>query len=489
MRGTLRYVLLCLLAAGCASLETEPPASNDLNTKAEITPPATPKVPVASGRSTQEIENLTIGEVIRLEEPNTANLYDNSRYDFPITINSKVEAWIDYFTGRGRPHMERYLGRSSRYIPKMKEILKRNGLPEDLVYLALIESGFNLRAKSHARAVGPWQFMKGTGTRYGLRVDAWVDERRDPLKATEAAAMYLKDLYLMFESWYLAASAYNAGEYKILRAIDSQNTHNFWAIAQSNAIRRETKEYVPKLISAAIIAKNPAKYGFEDIAYEDPLEYETLRVDFPIQLKEVAAMVEASEDEILDLNPAFIRHMTPPEDGPYELRVPPGARTLVERALSSMREKALAAVELPPQHVVRSGESLNSISRRYRVRLNDLANANNLSPREKIAPGSALIIPRKAANAAATQPRPKRATTSRRDVGSTDTSGPFITHTVRNGESLWSISEKYDVTVQQIFRWNGLRKNRIHPGLKLKIKNNTGSSSAVHTKGARARRG
>jgi membrane-bound lytic murein transglycosylase B len=167
-------------------------AAADKTSKTDTTTAAADKASAADEDDSDEvkaadIENQTIEDVIRIEDPNTQTLYDNSRYDFPITINSRVEGWIDYFTGKGREHMERYLSRSSRYIPIMKQLLKKSGLPEDLVYLALIESGFNLRANSRARAVGPWQFMKETGRRYGLRVDAWIDERRDPIRSTEAA--------------------------------------------------------------------------------------------------------------------------------------------------------------------------------------------------------------------------------------------------------------------------------------------------------------
>ena len=304
----------------------------------EETPSDAESRPKPELRSAAEIENLTIGEVIRIEEPNTANLYDNSRYDFPITMNSKVEGWIDYFTGRGRPHMERYLSRSSRYIPRMKEALRKTGMPEDLVYLALIESGFNLRAKSRAKAVGPWQFIKSTGVRYGLRVDAWIDERRDPLRSTEAASKYLKDLYLMFESWYLAASAYNAGEYKILRAIEELHTNNYWRICETRVLRRETKDYIPKLIAAAIIAKNPNRYGFDDVAYQDPLEFETIHVDFPVRLGELAKIVDAPEEDLEDLNPALRRGIVPPGEA-FEIRVPVGSRLIAERAIASLKKK------------------------------------------------------------------------------------------------------------------------------------------------------
>lgn len=431
-------------------------------------PPPVKERDADAPRTVRDIENLSIGEVIQLEEPNTATLYDNSRYDFPITVNSRVEGWIDYFTGRGRPHMERYLGRSSRYIPVMKQVFKNAGLPEDLVFLALIESGFNLRAKSHARAVGPWQFIKGTGKRYGLRVDAWVDERRDPIRSTEAAASYLKDLYLMFESWYLAASAYNAGEYKILRAIEQLKTNNYWRICDTRMLRRETKDYVPKLIAAAIIGKNPAKYGFQDVAYMEPLEYETVQVNFPVQLSQIAKVVDTSEDEILDLNPHLARHMVPQHLVPYTVRIPTGSRTLVESALGNMKRN-ITQVDMPLQHTVRAGETLRTISNRYRVAVRTLANANNLGPREKLTPGDKLVIPGKKDSLAslekATVAKAKR--TINNDPPSKD---GYTNYTVRRGDSLWSISEEHNVTVQQIFKWNSLKKNQIFPGMKLKIK-------------------
>jgi len=376
---------------------------------------------VPTGRSlskAQEIENLKLDEVIRGEEPNTQSLYDNSRYDFPIVVNTRVEGWIDYFTGKGRGHMERYLERSSRYLPRMKDIFKKSGLPVDLVYLALIESGFNLRAKSRAKAVGPWQFMKATGKRYGLRVDSWVDERRDPILSTQAAAAYLKDLYLMFESWYLAASAYNAGEYKILRAIEELKTNNYWRISETSQIRRETKDYIPKLIAAAIIAKNPHKYGFRDLSYQDPLEFETVETSQSISLKELARAIDCSAEEMLDLNPAFVKGLTPPNRETYVLRVPVGSKVLVERKIANTKWNTPVYASSTP--------NFKSSSK------------TNRSP-------------------ASVPPAP------------TPAGSGYVYHMVQKGESLWSISEKYNVTIQSIFKWNGLKKSRIFPGNKLRI--------------------
>lgn len=186
----------------------------------------------------------------------------NKDFDFPFTLNSRVEFWVNYFTGRGRPHFEKYLERSEFFIPYIRPILKQNGLPEDLVYLAMIESGFNNHARSHAKAVGPWQFISATGKRYGLMVNWWVDERRDTRKSTLAAVEYLGELYRMFRSWELAASAYNAGEAKIARAIRRYSTRDFWALSRHRFLRQETRDYVPKIIAAAIVAKNRTQFGF-----------------------------------------------------------------------------------------------------------------------------------------------------------------------------------------------------------------------------------
>jgi membrane-bound lytic murein transglycosylase D len=187
---------------------------------------------------------------------------ENTQFDIPITINSRVEYWIDYFQGRGRKHFARYLERSELFIPYIVPLLRQNGMPEDLVYLAMIESGFNNHARSRAKAVGPWQFISATGKRYGLMVNWWVDERRDTRKSTLAAVEYLRDLYNMFQAWELAAAAYNAGEAKIARAIRRFGTKDFWVISRHRFLRPETRDYVPKIIAAALIAKNRTQFGF-----------------------------------------------------------------------------------------------------------------------------------------------------------------------------------------------------------------------------------
>jgi hypothetical protein len=188
---------------------------------------------------------------------------ENTSFDFPITVNSAVEKWIDYFTGRGRKHFVKYLERSEHFIPFIRPLLRQYGLPEDLVYLAMIESGFNNHARSFAKAVGPWQFIPATGKRYGLSVNWWVDERRDTRKSTLSAAQYLKDLYGMFNSWELAAASYNAGEAKLARAVRRYGTADFWALTRHRFLRPETRDYVPKIIAAALIAKNRTQFGFQ----------------------------------------------------------------------------------------------------------------------------------------------------------------------------------------------------------------------------------
>ncbi len=264
--------------------------------------------PVAELFSLEELRNSSDADS-DIELPDV----DLPLSDIPLTLNSKVEYFLYYFQTSGKQSFSRWLSRSSRYIPMMKEILKREGMPEDLVYVAMIESGFQMHARSWANAVGPWQFISDTGRRYSLRIDQWIDERKDPVKATTAAALYLKELYGMFNGdWYLAAAGYNAGENKILRAISMYNTSDFWEISRGSYLKRETKEYVPKLLAAAIIAKDPARYGFSDIAYLPPIEYDTVTIPSRTDLDLVAKLCGTTYESIKELNPDLRHWCTPP---------------------------------------------------------------------------------------------------------------------------------------------------------------------------------
>lgn len=268
-----------------------------------------------------------------------------ARQTFPMVENEFVEQWIRYFTGRGRKHFEKWIARTPRYAPLIRKTMKEDGLPEDLVYLAMIESGFNPRAKSFAKAVGPWQFIKSTGQRYGLQVDGWIDERRDIVKSTHAASAYLKELHTIFGSWYLAAASYNAGEGKVLNAVRRDRSRNFWGLARKKAnFRPETRNYVPKIIAAALISKDPVKYGFGDVVYEEPLEWDVVRVPAGVHLQGVAEVVGIDKDALKLLNAELKRGVTPP-GGIYELKVPKARGVDVTAKLEAVRAKKYKIVE------------------------------------------------------------------------------------------------------------------------------------------------
>jgi membrane-bound lytic murein transglycosylase D len=272
----------------------------------------------------------------------------------------------------------------------MKNVLKEHGLPEDLVYLALIESGYNPYAYSRAKAVGMWQFISLTGKRYGLRVDWWVDERRDPEKSTIAAAKYLKDLYDMFECWYLAAAGYNAGEYKIIKAMKRYRTEDFWKLTQYRYLKRETKDYVPLMIAAALVAKDPEKYGFTDIEYQDPLQYEKVNVPELTDLSLIAKACETSLEDIKDLNPEILRRVTPPNEFEYEIKIPFGKKELFLENFEILQP--LEKFEFKT-HLVKKGETLKGIARYYRVDLEPLLEINQMKKTSRISKGSTLLIP------------------------------------------------------------------------------------------------
>jgi len=311
-------------------------------------------------------------------------------FDIPIVINGRVEQFIHYFQTKIREKFVVWLGRSEKYNPFMRNVLKEHGLPEDLVYLALIESGYNPYAYSRAKAVGMWQFISLTGKRYGLRVNWWVDERMDPEKSTIAAAKYLKDLYDMFECWYLAAAGYNAGEYKIIKAMKRYRTEDFWKLTQYRYLKRETKDYVPLMIAAALVAKDPEKYGFTDVEYQEPLRYEKVKVPALTDLSLIAKACETSLEEIKDLNPEIQRRVTPPNEFEYEIKIPFGKKELFLENFEVLQP--LEKFEFKT-HLVKKGETLKSIARYYRVDGEAMFEINHLNRTSQISKGMTLLIP------------------------------------------------------------------------------------------------
>jgi membrane-bound lytic murein transglycosylase D len=321
-------------------------------------------------------------------------------YNVPIVIDSSVQSHIRYFNTSIRNRFEQWLVRLSRYRPLVENIFTEFHLPSDLVYLSLVESGFNPYAYSRAKATGPWQFMKGTAKLYGLRVDAYVDERRDPIKSTVAAARYLRDLYDLFGAWPLAMAAYNAGEGKVMRALQKARAESFTDISKTRLIRRETKEYVPRFMAATIIAKNPDRYGFPQEASE-PHQFEEVVVTRPLHFHAIANATGVPYTELRLLNPELRRDATPPGDDAYLLKVPVGTKAKVEQLLDRiptykfppMAKSQFASAGSSRWYKVRGGDTLEKVSRRFRIPLKTLKTRNNLTG-PTIRPGDFLVISR-----------------------------------------------------------------------------------------------
>jgi len=383
--------------------------------------------------------------------------------DIPLALNSKVEYFLYYFQTSGRQSFSRWLSRSSRYIPMMKEILKREGMPEDLVYVAMIESGFQLHARSWANAVGPWQFISGTGRRYDLRIDQWVDERKDPVKATTAAALYLKELYGMFKGdWYLAAAGYNAGENKILRAINMYNTSDFWEISRGSYLKRETKEYVPKLLAAAIIAKDPARYGFSDIAYLPAIEFETVQIPSRTDLDLVAKLSGTTYETIRELNPDLRHWCTPPNYPDYALKLPKGTKQLFELEYAKVPEdKRYTEKVLYTHYHAGKKDSLKGIARRFGTTPAALSELNGLSKKTRIA-GKTLVVPIRQTVNFSHEGRTSQAAAKK---------GNFAKYyIVKKGDTLDQLAKRFKVSTKLLSTWNNL-KNRValKPGRRIII--------------------
>ncbi|MDP2156901.1 MAG: transglycosylase SLT domain-containing protein [Nitrospirota bacterium] len=308
------------------------------------------------------------------------------------TASRAVDRNISLFAVRIKERFALYLSRSGKYLEVMKDILRKKDVPEDIVFLSLIESGFSTNAYSIAHAAGPWQFIASTAKRYGLEINWWKDERRDPVKSTEAAADYLKDLHGMFGSWNLAMAAYNAGEGRIMRAMKKSKADDYWDLLGTKHIRAETKEYVPRFIAASMIAANPGEFGFEAIEYQAPLSYDEVELEYPIDLAVAAECAGTTVEEIKRLNPELRRWCTPPDADTYVLKVPEGTGDAFVEKLSAMTEEERFTID---RYTVKSGDTFKSISGKTGIPTQVILSLNSM---EKIMPlktGSTIYLPPK----------------------------------------------------------------------------------------------
>jgi membrane-bound lytic murein transglycosylase D len=433
-----------------------------------------PPLPSTNGVSVGKLE-LPISEEsnddFNLEVLPRDQLKKEPNFDIPIVINAKVEQFIQYFQTTLRNRFSNWLARSEKYVPIMRNLLKENGLPEDLVYMALIESGFNPYAYSRMKASGPWQFIYLTGKKYGLKVNWWVDERRDPEKSTIAAAKYLKDLYDMFECWYLAAAGYNAGEKKIASAMKRYRTEDFWELAKYRYLKQETKDYVPQMIAAALIAKDPQKYGFADIEYEEPLHYAKVKVPAATDLRLIARACGITLEELKDLNPELSRWCTPPDDPEYEIKIPSGQKELFLSHFESLQPKEKTEFKT---HIVKKGETLRRIARRYRIDVEPILELNRFEKTSRLFAGMHLLIPIPKQS----ELKPTQAVSKDLDEKSRASKSDEIIYTIKKGDTLWSIAMEMGVNIGALSRWNNLNpETKLMPGDLVKIKVASGRES------------
>jgi membrane-bound lytic murein transglycosylase D len=380
-------------------------------------------------------------------------------YDIPIELNARVLSIIEMFQTQKREWFQEALDRSGHYMPLFHRVLDEEKLPRDLVYLAMVESAFKTRAVSRAGARGMWQFISGTGKLYGLRQDYWVDDRYDPEKATSAAARHLKDLYNEFGDWYLAMAAYNAGPRRIERAVKRSGSRDFWTLAQRRFLPRETRSYVPLILAATVIAKNPEAYGFAPPATL-PLEYDLVELEHPIDLETAAQAAGASVDDLKLLNPELRHWVTPLDRESYGLKVPKGTSDLFAEKIAAIPEDERVRFGA---HVVERGETLSRIARRYGTSVDALASANRLSARSIIHPGQVLTVP----------VPPGAAARGAFFSGSRDTvpEGNREVYVVVRGDTLGAIAQSFGMSVDRLRRMNDIPEgsSRIDPGQRLVV--------------------
>jgi membrane-bound lytic murein transglycosylase D len=375
-------------------------------------------------------------------------------FDLAVELNEPVLSCLDLYQGRLRDWFGEALSRGQKYLPRIRKVFAEVGIPQDLAYVALVESAFKTGAYSRAKARGVWQFVGATGRRYGLTVDGWLDERSDPDKATRAAAEYLKDLHDLFGDWNLALAGYNAGEGKVQRAIARYKTDDFWKLRKTRGLRRETKNYVPLIHAAIVIAKAPERYGFTLTPDEAP-EFEQVPVEGAVHLAVIARCAGETIDEIRALNPE-LRRLATPADRTFALRVPAGRAKDVAACLDERPPEERVTYRM---HRVQRGQTLGSIARANGVSAREVAEANGFPLQRRLRIGTELIVP------VPPGPRVKRV---RREAPAPDERDRVLHH-IRPGDTLASIAARYGTTVRELQAWNGLSGSAITAGTVLTI--------------------
>lgn len=393
---------------------------------------------------------------------------DNIIFDFPIIRNKQVEMYLHLFQNGQRKQFARWLSRSTTYLDMIEEELAEADLPLDLVYLAMIESGFNQLARSRSKAVGLWQFMHGTGKQYHLDIDKYVDERRDAQKSTKAAVSYLSDLYKEFNDWHLAVAAYNGGPGKIRYGLKKFKVDNFWELASKKYLSLETKRYVPKLIAALIIAKEPEKYGFTDIEYTKPLQYDSINVGPGVSLEAIAMISGSSIKEIKRLNHELRQNMTPANRAGYQVNIPVATAEIARNNFSRLHSIVSTGYKT---HSIRKGDTLTKICKLYGVNKTTLLKVNNLRSNNLVS-GQNLRIPFSTIKYKILPEGSTGAMAAYKDN--------LVLHMIKPGETLSRISNEYNVPVEMIVAWNGLKNSHsIRSGQQLALYIDSGSHVQV----------
>jgi membrane-bound lytic murein transglycosylase D len=398
--------------------------------------------------------------------------------DIPIPLNQKVLSYVALFQGRLHDFIQEGMTRGAKYLPMIQNVFRAEGLPLDLAYIPLVESAFKPNALSRAKAKGVWQFVRGTGVENGLRQDWYIDERSDPEKATAAAAKYLSTLVTMFDGdWHLALASYNGGPGRVQRAMKRGNQTDFWKLsAKSGLLPRETREYVPMILAAVVVAKSPEQYGFSFGPLE-PQRYDTVTLPAPVDLRKIAEWADTTIDEIQALNPELRRWTTPVKDTDYEIKVPSGTSDLVSARLAELAGAELATLKY---YTVKRGDTITTIARKLSVGRTDLAEANYMKVTARLSVGQQLMVPQETTvlmSARADRPvpvaesRPVAADTVVPAVINASNASDFVktSYVIKKGDTLASIARAFSTTVARLQSWNGLTSSQIRAGQRLTI--------------------